>query len=482
MVLVVYLKESGLLPLSCGFNQVHVSVHYYREHEKGIGPPASRATMDWVSKLLSLMILVVLATVAYIPALQLPFIDDDYGEIPLAASYFSNGWTPLWQNPNLRARATNMWLDGALDHTFGFTPVPFYAVSILVHTLCSLLIYAFCTWGEILDETTAFWSACFFAIFEGHQEAVMWISARNESLVFLFGMAAWVCWVKYLRERSALWYGLAIVSLVFAAGSKESFVIFPVLMLLPCIWPPAGTSRRRALISLLPFFAIVVAYLAWTWLDRIAQPQYSDNRFSFWAPWPLVILKSWWRMMFVWGLAALAIVVWIGRAADRRKACIAIAWMLLAIFPYSFLTYMPQIASRHTYIASAGLALLVGAAAARLRETNRRVLLGAAALAVLAMNLEIIWVKKMSQFRERAEPAVLLREAAREAAGPIAVGCIPYPDFMTQAVLATSGSHAIFPQPVTYEDHCFKVEYDNSAGAHIRIDRRIRTASHGAFH
>jgi hypothetical protein len=307
----------------------------------------------------------------------------------------------------------------------------------------------------------------------------MWISARNESLVFLFGMSAWVCWVKYLHRRRAGWYALAIVSLIFAAASKESFVIFPVLMLLPCIWPPAGTSRRNALLALMPFFAIAAAYFAWTWFDRIAQPQYSDNRFSIWAPWPLVILKSWWRMMFAWGVAALAIVFWIGRPADRLRAAIAIAWMLLAIFPYSFLTYMPQIASRHTYIASAGLALLVGIAAAGLVETKGRTLVAGAAVVVLAVNLEIIWVKKMSQFRERAEPAVLLRQAAREASGPIAVYCIPFPDGVTQTVLATSNSSAVFPQPVQYDDHCFRIEYQTATGSRVTIDRRIRTEKHG---
>ena len=429
-----------------------------------------------------MLILVVLATVAYIPVLQLPFIDDDYGEIPMAASFYSTGWAPLWQDANLRARTTNMVLNGALDRVFGFTPLPFYVVSIVVHTICVLLVYAFGVWSGVLNERATFWAACFFAIFEGHQEAVMWISARNESLLFLFGMAAWVCWVKYLRGGRALWYGLAVVSLILAAVSKESFVIFPVLMLLPCIWPPPGTSRRRALAAVIPFFAIVAVYLSWSWVGRTAQPRFGDSRFSILAPWPLVILKSWWRMMWMWGVAALAIVAWIGGPGDRRKAWIAVVWMLLAIFPYSFLTYMPQIASRHTYIASAGLALLIGVAAARLWETNRRIVLGVAAAAVLVINVEIIWVKKMAQFRERAEPAVLLGEAAREAVGPIAIHCIPFENVLTDDVLATGGSRAVYPQPVRYEDHCFEIEYQNAAGARVRIDRRVRTGKHGAFY
>ena len=429
-----------------------------------------------------LAILAALAVVTYLPALRLPFIDDDYAEIPMAAGYFDTGWAPLWQNPNLRARSTNMLLDGAIDRLFGFTPAPFYAVSIVVQLLCVLLVYSLYAWREVIDESTAFWAACFFAVFEGHQEAVMWISGRNEALMFLFGMAALVCWLRFLYDRKPLYYLLAIVSFFLAAGSKESFVIFPVLMALPCLWPPQGTSRLRMLAGVAPFFAIALVYAGWTWLGRIAQPQYADNRFSLLAPWPLVILRSWWRLMFVWGLAALAVILWLGRAPDRRRAAIAIAWMLLTILPYSFLTYMPQIASRHTYLASAGLALLVGAAAARLQETHHRTLLAAAAALVLLVNVEIVWIKKMSQFRERAEPAVLLMDAAHDAASPITIRCIPFGDLVVESVLASKGARAVIPQNVTHDDHCFTIEYQSASGGPVTVDRKVRMERHGALY
>lgn len=428
------------------------------------------------------LILIALAVAAYAPALRLPFIDDDYPEIPLARNYALEGWAPLWHDSNLRARATNMVLNATLDRVFGFTPVPFYVVSILVHVLCVLLMYAACVWSEVLDETTAFWAACFFAVYEGHQEAVMWISARNESLLFLFGMAAWVCWVKFLRTRGLAWYGLSIVALVLAALSKEAFVVFPVLMLLPLIALPPATSRKAALLAVIPFFAITIAYLAWTWSTRVAQPGYSDIRFSLSAPWPLVLVKSMWRMLFAWGVAALAIVLWAGWRADRNKIFIGLAWMLIGIFPYCFLTYMPQVASRHTYVASAGLALLVGAAAARLAAMDRRVLLHIACVGFLAVNLDILWVKKMSQLRERAEPSELLKAAAAEAQGPVTVRCIPFTDYVTGAVLATVGHPAVFATPMEHDDHCFSVAYQTPAGAYVQVHRRIRTAKHGLLY
>jgi hypothetical protein len=46
----------------------------------------------------------------------------------------------------------------------------------------------------------------------------------------------------------------------------------------------------------------------------------------------------------------------------------AVGWMTLGLLHYSFLTYMTRVPSRHTYLAAAGLALLVGWAAATVRE------------------------------------------------------------------------------------------------------------------
>jgi len=45
----------------------------------------------------------------------------------------------------------------------------------------------------------SFWAACFFAIFEGHQEAVMWIAASVELFLFLFGVGAILLWDVWLR-------------------------------------------------------------------------------------------------------------------------------------------------------------------------------------------------------------------------------------------------------------------------------------------
>ncbi len=436
--------------------------------------------MPTLSRRGRICVLVALAIIAYLPALHLPFIADDYTQIPLARHFAAQGWTPLLHEVNLRSRATYMFLSAALDKTFGFTPAPFYAAAILLHALCVLLVYASGVWTE-LGESVAFWSAAFFAVEEGHQEAIMWPAAAADLLVFLFGMSAWVCWVKWLRGGNWKWYAAALVSILLAAISKESFWIFAALMLLPVMFD--RSRLRRRLLGIAPFLLLAAAYMIWAWTTRVAGPGYHDNRFSLSAPWLHVLLNSWWRLLFIWGLVALAVLLWVGKLADRRLVAAASLWMLLGLFPYSFLTYMLQIPSRQTYLASVGLAWLFGAAAARLSERRKQTALAILCLAALAVNLEILWVKKMAQFRERGEPSELLKQAAAEAAGPIHIECVPLPDFVVDSVLGSVGSAAVFEHPGRDQGpSCFALEYRTRQGQLVRESRKLATARHGTFY
>jgi hypothetical protein len=423
-------------------------------------------------------ILLALAFIAYLPALHISFIVDDYGQIPLARQFAAQGWTPLYSNHELRARATYMFLSAALDRAFGFSPVIFHLAGIILHALCVLLVYATALWIEI-GEPTAFFAAAFFAIQEGHQEAVIWPAAAADLLVFLFGMAAWLCWLAWLRSKSWKWYAAAILAFILAIASKESGWIFALLML-PLAFD--RTHRRPAIFAALtPFLAISAAYIFWTWTTRITAAGYHDTRFALSAPWLLILLNSWWRLLFVWGLIAIAILLWLRKRGDGRLLAISSIWIVATLFPYCFLTYQLQVPSRLTYIASAGLAWLVGAAAVRLRQSGRQTLFAAFCIAALALNLEILWVKKMAQFRERALPSELMKEAGLHSNGTVRISCDPLPDFIAIDVLQSVSAKAVFDPGVREDQSCFAVTYRTPGGELVHESRRIIPAKHGTF-
>ncbi len=434
--------------------------------------------LEPVSHARRILLPAMLAVCAYIPALRMPFVEDDYVIIPMSNAYAHDHWAPLWHDVDFRTRPMQLFMNVAIDRAFGYKPRPYYAANMLLHVLCVLLIYAAGVWTP-MGFTASLWAACFFAVYEGHAEAILWPSGSSELLVFLFGMAAWVCWVRWLEEGRAIWYAGAVAAFILALFSKESAWVFPALMLLPLLGDRA--KWRRALVGIAPFLALAILYVGWIWFTRVAKPGYGDIRFSLSSLWPLVMARSFWRMVLPWGLVAAALLVWIGRPDDRRKIGLAALWMVIGIFPYSFLTYMTQLPSRSTYLGGAGLAMLMGAAAARLIQEKRRTLLVVFSAVVLVANVEMLWVKKMAQMRERVEPSELLKQAARQARGPVTIECTPLLPAVAEVVVEQSGGTIAAPQG-RRETHCFDIQFQNRSGEMVRTDRPMAAARHGAFY
>lgn len=427
---------------------------------------------------LRILLLVALAIGAYLPALQLPFIADDYHQIPIARADAAAGWEPLWHDPLLRTRFTYMWLSAAIDRTFGFEPMPFYLASIALHTICVLLFYGLCVW-RALPRAVSFWGAIFFAVHEGHQEAVMWVAASYDLIVFGFGLAAMTAWVKWLATGRLKWYVVSALAFLAAAMSKETFWVFALLMIVITVWERRKRGLVQALIQLSPFLAISAAYIAFLWTTRVSG--HSDDRFAISSMWIGVFFRGLWNLLFPFGLVALAILAWARRRGDRLLIAFALLWIVLGVAPHSFLTYMPRLASRHTYLASGGLALLFGIAAARFSKRMPQRLFRLAIFFVIAVNLEIIWVKKMAQFKERAEPTELLKAAAELATSPITIDCTPVPDIVAVDALRSVGAKAILRKQGPQNDHCFAIEYRDRYGAIVRVNRRIG-GPHSAFY
>jgi hypothetical protein len=370
-----------------------------------------------------MVLLAALVVLAYLPSVGIPLIADDYPNVEQSLSYGApSGLDTLLHDAQFRLRSTSYWIWYGVWKTAGMNPAACHAVSVALHVVNTWLVLAIClAWPRL--RAAGFWASAFFAVHEGHQEAVMWYSAISELLMFAFGAAALWCWLRARegRHRPALevaaWAFFALALL-----SKESAVIWVPLFVLtiePDRW-------KRGVLRVTPFLVLAgLAVLSLT--ARSDNFRLTDGSFSlhapFWLTWPRSIA----RLLWFWGWLALVVV------RVRRTAALALAWIAIAFVPYIFLTYSTAIPSRQTYLASVGLALLVGLAMAQC--ANRRAAVAAIAVVMVLENAGVLWTRKHAQFLERAAPTSELIAVARGTPGAIWVACFPLPPIDAEAAV-----------------------------------------------
>ena len=372
--------------------------------------------------------LALLAILAYLPTLNQPLLEDDYPNITQAQVYGPiSGWHEMFGDAIFRVRATFYWLLYSVNGLFGMHPAAYYCATILLHILNTWLIYALGLWRPI-GYGVAAWAAAFFAVAEGHQEAVMWLSGSTELLLFFFGALSLLCWIRYLDGDAArwFWYAGSALAFVFALASKESAVIFVPLLGLPLI---LNRAPLRKALPLVPFALLAVISAALILYTRAYSFRFQDGSFSLGAPFWLTWPRSLGRLLWFWGLLSLVLAfLW----REWRVAILGLTWAGISLVPYSFLSYSTQIPSRQTYLASLGLAWLVGSALSKLKERYRAAVWAAVFGIVIAHNVGYLWIKKRAQFLERAKPTEELIAISRSARGPIYVQCFPRPRLVAE--------------------------------------------------
>jgi hypothetical protein len=151
---------------------------------------------------------------------------------------------------------------------FGYNPMVFHGVSLLLHALNACLIY-WCF--RRLFETVAavkiphvaevsFLTALVFAVHPLNVESVAWISASKILVYAFFYLLATYSFLCYLNSKKTEFYILTLVLFVCSFMGKEQAVIFPVWLLL--IYWIAGNDfkNKRVWIEVIPFFILALGF------------------------------------------------------------------------------------------------------------------------------------------------------------------------------------------------------------------------------
>jgi hypothetical protein len=360
---------------------------------------------------------------AYLPTVDNSFISDDFTLLRFVSALDENPWL-LWDAPSELFRVVSYVYFWASFKIFGLSSEPYYWSSIALHATVSLLVFVLVL--TITQRRLAAWTAAtFFAVYARHEEAVMWISANNETIFALSCLVFLLLWELYLRRPNTSYYVLALAVFPIALFSKEAAVVLlPLAMLRMSIvrGSPAVEVMRRSwpLAAMLGAFSIL-------WLSQANRNFFvTQGHYEFGLHFFPVYLRSLFSLLS--SAFPFAAALWIAgiAASHPRKSFQAelspssvslkrdpnlfffLVWVVLAVAPYSFLTYAKYIPSRNTYWPSIGLAALIGVMFAvlygRSRSKRASVVCMLLLAAVLTRNMTYLWQKQDARYVKRAAP------------------------------------------------------------------------------
>ena len=268
----------------------------------------------------------------------------------------------------------------------GFDPFGYNLFALIIFTLNAILLY-FLLVRLLPDRVTAFLAAAFFVTGSAGVDAVFWKATDSSLISLFFYLSSLICYTDYRRSGERRRYFLSIALFFAAMFSKEEAASLPFMVALIDIFFFEGLrEKRRLILRLLPFCAVVLFYLmanAFVFnylLGGRAEPQ---KLFSFR---PLHSLAGGFTVFFLSPdgflrlnsssvyMTALFMGLSLMVKPTRRLLVFGYLWIFLAFLPQSFTIlgqFQPRVIvnsiSRYLYITSIGSSVVFAAVLAGMR-------------------------------------------------------------------------------------------------------------------
>jgi hypothetical protein len=336
----------------------------------------------------------ILALVLFGPWVHTYFCSDDW---PAFVRNMGFSWpaVPGWF-AGLRSGAYRPVHDvfvGLCWRWFGLNPLGYRLVSIALYAGVSgtvgVMAYLLSGDGRIGTLSTLLFSA-----FATHAEPVLWFAATNELLAAAFVLIGVTGFVLFRKRGKYGWLAVAGLSAALGFASKETALLFPLLLVAyDVLWPgsrgwkrsgpflvplaamlllwgafllfriPQGSAYTSAVAYSVPRLAMNLAYYAL--IGALALP----NNYAFLETWPLWRASPWLPVGALLASSSVLLIaggVWVRERAWRKGSCVrllcfALLWSLVTLGPVLFI-----VSERSIFLSSVGIALtfatlLVGA-------------------------------------------------------------------------------------------------------------------------
>lgn len=196
----------------------------------------------------------------YIPSFSYFFAQDDFFFLSHASRFGLDSLADYLKPPGpfFRPLSTALYF-GAMSKIFGLKPAAYHAFSIAV--FCSNVLLVYRVGKTIFRNREAGFAAAVFYLTRGALfETVSWISGIQDLMMTFFALVSLLAFFKYGRDGRR-WLFVSIGAFAAALLSKETAVVFPLIILAVGILWGKENSPLRHPAALLPFFAIAAAYV-----------------------------------------------------------------------------------------------------------------------------------------------------------------------------------------------------------------------------
>jgi len=386
----------------------------------------------------------------YIPTMDFGFVWDDTSLIvenpQLAEStpwslFGRTFWSGAAEPPEGGARTFyrplvmfSFWAD---MHLAGANPAFFHVVNIVLNAIACILV-ALIIWEILHSGVWAALGGLLFATHPAHVESTAFISGRTDLLLTVFICLAAFMMLRAVRKHDFRWAVLVPVGYGLALLSKETAILFPVLVALAPLLTQTRYDTRYWLV-IAATAAVGAGYLVLrshvvggilppvlvsATLSRFIEVANTSGLYLRMFIWPFHHQVKYpadpaFANLTPYAIAALLFVVTLPLLAVRRRywiVALGFTWTILFLLPVSNIVAIgPLAAERLLYLPSAGLAIIVACLLSRLlpgRVPVRRAAAAGLALVCLAFAAD-------SLFRTRVwrDEATLFTAMTRESPG-----------------------------------------------------------------
>jgi tetratricopeptide (TPR) repeat protein len=211
-------------------------------------------------------IIIILCLLAYLPALDAPFIWDDtfyLTENPMisAADGLRRFWFTTEAPDYYPLTSTTWWLEWRL---WGANPMPYRLVNILLHATAAILIWRVLSQLRIAGGWIA---SLLFALHPVNVPSVAVICERKNVLALPLMLVALLFYLKFEKTDRWLWHGLSLTLFFLSTLAKSAVVMLPCALLILAWWQ-RDRIEQRDLIRTAPFFGVsLVMGLVTVWFQ-----------------------------------------------------------------------------------------------------------------------------------------------------------------------------------------------------------------------